>query len=137
MRAYSWSAIIDPHDPSDLFSWTCDVHLDLGPGFESAWLFPGGFMLAATLEKFTVPVKVGLTLHDRSTLARLGLSVGNTVIHPGSRGFQTLELWNHGPRSITLTQGMPIAQLVQHECYGREYIGRYQDQTRGPHEARL
>lgn len=130
----TWQEIFEDGDFGT--SPTKDICLDLG-SHESMWLFPGEFVLASTLEYFNVPRGVLLTLHDKSTLARLGLVVGNTLINPGSRGHQTLELSNRGPHSITLTHGMPIAQLVQHACdEGYYYAGRYQDQEPGPHEAR-
>jgi dCTP deaminase len=37
-------------------------------------------------------------VHDKSTWARRGLVVQNTVIEPGWHGYQTtIELTNHGP----------------------------------------
>jgi dCTP deaminase len=60
------------------------------------------------------------------------------VIEPGWRGFLTLELTNHGPETIKIMRAMPIAQILFHftdkDTVG--YEGKYQDQERGPQEAR-
>lgn len=133
----AWDSILSPErTPAENRKATCDIHLDLGNGFESCWVYPGSFVLVATRELFMVPGDILLTVHDLSTLARQGVTVGNTVIQPGSRGYQTIEVWNHGPRPFALRQGMPIAQLVQHQVCAQSYEGRYQDQTRGPHGPR-
>ena len=76
-------------------------------------------------------------VHDKSTWARRGLSVFNTVIEPGWRGFLTLELVNHGQNSLRLVAGQGIAQVVFHvldepteQPYPAE--AKYQDQPYGP-----
>lgn len=85
-----------------------------------------------------MPKNVVGIVHDKSTWARRGLAVQNTVIEPGWRGFLTLELTNHGSVPIKIERAMPIAQIVFHftdeETVG--YEGKYQDQERGPQEAR-
>lgn len=134
-----WDSILRPERNADENRQpTMDIHLDLADGFTSCWLYPGAFLLVATIEEFHVPDDVLLTVHDRSTLARQGVLVGNTVIQPGSRGFQTIEMWNRGREAVPLYKGMAIAQLVQHEVPRQvpSYAGRYQDQTRGPHGPR-
>lgn len=73
-----------------------DLRVDLGEGFEDddaeCVIGPGRFQLAATLEHFTMPDDVVGVVHDKSTWARRGLCVQNTVIEPGWRGYLTLEL---------------------------------------------
>jgi dCTP deaminase len=99
---------------------------------------PGGFALASTLEKFEMPGDVLGVVHDKSTWARLGLALQNTVIEPGWRGFLTLELTNHGPSPLSLFAGQPIAQIIFQqldESAERPYSGKYQDQTAGPQRA--
>lgn len=97
-------------------------------------LEPGRFILASTIEKFTMPPNVLGIVHDKSTWARLGLAVQNTVIEPGWQGWLTLELTNHGGDLLTIKRGMPIAQVIFHfvdqETVG--YEGKYQNQKRGP-----
>lgn len=115
-----------------------DVCLDLG-GFNSMQLEPGGFLLAATLERFSMPDDVCATVHDKSTWARLGLSAFNTFIDPGWCGFLTLELSNRSRDVLLLKRGDPIVQIkfefldapTEHP-----YSGKYQNQARGPQEAR-
>jgi dCTP deaminase len=78
-------------------------------------------------------------VHDKSSWARRGLTVQNTLIEPGWRGFLTLEITNHSHESIVLKRGMAIAQVVFHrldEAAERPYSGKYQGQGPGPQEAR-
>lgn len=101
-------------------------------------LAPGGFALAATAEHFIMPNNVVGIVHDKSSWARKGLTVQNTVIEPGWRGYLTLELANHGPDDLVLTWHDPIAQIVFHwldEPTCQPYEGKYQDQPRGPQKA--
>lgn len=103
-------------------------------------LEPGMFVLAATLEKFHMPHSVCAVVHDKSSWARRGLCVQNTVFEPGWFGYATLELTNHGKEIIYLSKGMPIAQVMFHMLDARTdqpYKGKYQNQESGPQEARV
>ncbi len=116
-----------------------------------------GFALASTIERFEMPNDVVGMVCDKSSWARCGLTVFNTIIEPGWRGFLTLELKNLGNGMITLRRGMPIAQIIFMKTdevvsapYGSNtrhglsdrYPGqgrssdKYQDQGRGPRGAR-
>lgn len=111
-----------------------DVRLDQG-----VVLAPGDFVLASTLEYFMMPKDVVGIVHDKSTWARRGLAVQNTVIEPGWCGYLTLELTNHQREVLTLPEGTPVAQILFH-ALDREtdspYVGKYQNQERGPQSAR-
>lgn len=105
---------------------------------------PGGFVLASSFERFQMPNNLLGVVHDKSTWARLGLCVQNTVIEPGWEGFLTLELTNHNSQAlgnrIRLIRGMPIAQVIFHildQPTSQPYRGKYQDQKAGPQEAIL
>jgi dCTP deaminase len=103
------------------------------------YLHPGDFLLAATVERFEMPVDCVGRVCDKSSLARIGLSVFNTVIEPGWRGFLTLELVNNSRHVITLLQGQAIAQVLfelTDEPVQNPYDGKYQDQAAGPQAAR-
>lgn len=96
------------------------------------------FALASTVEKFDMPQNFVAIVHDKSTWARRGLSVFNTVIEPGWRGWLTLELIYHGWKPLHIPAGAGIAQAIFHELaeaatYGN---GKYQDQPDRPVEAR-
>lgn len=107
---------------------------------ESMTLRPGDFRLASTIEHFDMPPDLLAFVHDKSTWARRALTVQNTVIEPGWRGFLTLELTNHGVETIELLAGMPIAQIVFHRldvATELPYAGKYQDQEAGPQAACL
>lgn len=98
-------------------------------------LNPGQFMLASTIERFTMPTNLLGIVHDKSTWARMGLAVQNTVIEPGWCGWLTLELTNHGTEPLIIKRGDPIAQIVFHYLDSPAsvaYDGKYQNQKRGP-----
>lgn len=99
----------------------------------------GEFRISSTIEHFDMPNDVMAIVHDKSTWARCGLSVFNTVIEPGWRGFLTLELVNHSYRPLEIEAGMPIAQIVFHRLDEpvEGYAGKYQDQADRPVEAIL
>jgi len=98
----------------------------------------GEFVLASTIERFQMPIDVIGFVHDKSSWARQGLTVQNTVIEPGWSGFLTLELTNHSRHQIMLKRGMPIAQIVFHftDHPTTGYLGKYNEQERGPQRAR-
>lgn len=99
---------------------------------------PGEFLLAATVEHFSMPLDLVGIVHDKSSWARRGLTVQNTVLEPGWRGYLTLELTNHGQHMLELPTGIPIAQIIFHKIEGpvQYYNGKYQEQSRGPQNAR-
>lgn len=96
---------------------------------------PGSFRLLSSVEHFHMPNDVIGFVHDKSTWARQGIAVQNTVIEPGWRGFLTLEVTNHGMHMVTVREGDPIAQIVFHKMAARPqmtYAGKYQDQPEYP-----
>jgi dCTP deaminase len=106
---------------------------------EEISIWPGQFVLASTVEKFRMHDDLIAFVHDKSTLARRGIALQNTVIEPGWTGFLTLEITNHGRERVYLPVGSPIAQIVFHlldEAAERPYEGRYQNQEPGPQGAR-
>ena len=133
-----------------------DVRLD-----QDVTIYPGFTVLCSTLEKFHMPRDLVAIVHDKSTWARLGLQVQNTVAEPGWCGYLTLELtyaplispsdpwwkilWKRQLLAsglyppMVLRAGTPIAQVLFHltdkmtQGYGG---GKYQNQERGPQEAR-
>ena len=109
------------------WNWTVD---DPDHGYTSG---SGRFCLASTLEEFDMPHNLCGIVHDKSTWARKGLSVFNTVIEPGWRGFLTLELVYHGEQPLRLEAGTGIAQVIFHEIQTpARYEGKYQDQADMP-----
>lgn len=106
---------------------------------EDFTMTPGKFVLASTMEQFTMPDDCIAYVKDKSTWARRGICLQNTVIEPGWRGFLTLEITHHGNAFVRITAGDPIAQIVFHrldEPAERPYNGKYQDQERGPQAPR-
>lgn len=91
------------------------------------------FSLASTHEYFDMPYNLVAVVHDKSTWARRGLSVFNTVIEPAWRGWLTLELVYHGWGVLRIPAGAGIAQVLFHEITDRAaYTGKYQDQPNRP-----
>ena len=91
------------------------------------------FMLASTIEEFNMPSYLVGVVHDKSTWARQGLSVLNTIIEPGWKGFLTLELVYHGDKSLIIKAGSGIAQVLFHETFNDAiYSGKYQNQEDRP-----
>lgn len=111
------------------------------PEGESFVLHPGEFVLASTLEKFTLPTHLAGRLEGKSSLGRLGLLTHSTAgfIDPGFSGYITLELSNVANLPITLWPGMKVGQLAIFKMsspaevpYGTGKLGsKYQGQ-RGP-----
>ncbi|KKN38554.1 hypothetical protein LCGC14_0752490 [marine sediment metagenome] len=99
---------------------------------------PGGFRLGCTLETIKMPHNIVGLIKDKSTWARRGLSVFNTLIDPGFEGQITLELKNQGTELLKMPYGIGIAQIIFFECGEVEnpYSGKYQGQTgiTGPKE---
>jgi len=107
---------------------------------EDRIMWPGRFCLASTIEEFRMPDNLMAIVHDKSTWARRGLTVQNTVIEAGWSGFLTLELTLHSFKPVIIWAGSPIAQIVFHqldEPTEQPYSGKYQNQKRGPQEAIL
>lgn len=107
---------------------------------QETYVMPGEFALASTVEHFDIPSDVLATVMDKSTWARLGLSLFNTVIEPGWKGWLTLELVNHSLDTIEIPAGSPIAQIVFQrldQTTDRPYAGKYQSQPDRPVSAIL
>ena len=102
-------------------------------------LYFGGnkrFVLASTIEEFDMPPFLVAVVHDKSTWARQGLSVLNTVIEPGWKGFLTMELVYHGDTPLIIKAGSGIAQVLFHEKFSNaSYDGKYQNQEDRPVES--
>ncbi len=93
----------------------------------------GRFALASAMEYFDMPCELMAVVHDKSTWARRGLSVFNTVIEPGWRGFLTLELVYNREDELIIPAGSGIAQVIFHEiAVPVRYQGKYQDQPNKP-----
>jgi dCTP deaminase len=98
-------------------------------------LMRGEFALASTVERFAMPTDVLAKVADKSTWARRGLAVQNTIIEPGWTGWLTLELTNHGHTPIDIEAGAPIAQIIFHQLLEPteiHYSGKYQNQADAP-----
>lgn len=94
------------------------------------------FRLASTVERFQMPNNLVGIVHDKSTWARRGLSVFNTVIESGWHGWLTLKLVYHGRGILRIPAGAGIAQVLFHElAEPAEYTGKYNGQPDRPVQA--
>ena len=98
----------------------------------------GDFCLASAIEEFQMPPNLVGIVHDKSTWARQGLSVFNTVIEPSWRGHLTLELTYHGRDGLHIPAGAGIAQVIFHAtAVDGFYDGKYQNQADMPVSAKM
>ena len=89
----------------------------------------GQFALASSPDLFQMPADLVGVVHDKSTWARQGLGVFNTVIEPGWHGELVLELTYHGTEPLHIPAGAGIAQVIFHSITEPvEYTGKYQHQ---------
>lgn len=77
-------------------------------------LEPGGFLLGVTVEYIRMPPNVTGLVKDKSTYARCGIALQNTVLEAGWHGQVTLEITNHSNRPVLLRPGEGIAQILFH-----------------------
>ena len=99
---------------------------------------PGEFKLSGAVEYFNIPINVGGFIMDKSSWIRKGLTVFNTFLEPGWRGYATIELMNHSKHKIKVPKGCTIAQVVFEfldKPATKPYHGRYQDQKLGPQKS--
>ena len=104
------------------------------------FLTPGDFTLVTTIEHVKLPNDIMGQIVEKSTWARQGLSLFNTVFDPGWEGYPTLELANLGSKAFHIDHGMPIAQMIfmyLNVHTDQPYVGKYQRQEQEPTEARL
>lgn len=97
------------------------------------WHHDCRFTLASAVERFSMPNNLVGVVHDKSTWARQGLSVFNTVVEPGWEGYLTLELVYHGTYPLRIPAGAGIAQVLFHQTKELScYSGKYENQEDRP-----
>ena len=113
--------------------------MTMGPTIEvDGQLEHGRFTLASAIEEFDMPTDLVGVVHDKSTWARQGLSVFNTVIEPGFKGGLTLELVFHGNKELIIPAGAGIAQVIFTSlAHDARYEGKYNGQSTDPVPARF
>ena len=74
--------------------------------------FKGRFCLAQAIELFQMPADLVGQVKDKSTWARKGLNVFNTVTEPKWNGYLTMELVFHGNEKVVIPAGCGIAQVL-------------------------
>lgn len=107
----------------------------------------GNFVLIGSLERFKVPNNLCMKVLDKSSWARQGVFVQNTIAEPGWEGFLTLEVSFHNRKTVwnyyklfgrkIIPAGCPIAQVLFEQLDEPTilpYKGKYQNQQSGPVE---
>ncbi len=104
-------------------------------------LEPRQFILAKTLERIALPIEGGppylaARIEGKSSRARCGVLVHFTAptVHPGWDGPLTLEMANLGTTTFLLRPGMPIAQLIIEQVYGKPFVNPSQFQNQSTPE---
>jgi len=138
--------VLGPH-PGHIFR---KIYIDPRPTTQTDWEqqcllaktlreTPLNYSLANTVENFHMPRNVKAEVADKSTYARLFMSVFNTFIDPGFCGNLQLEIVNHSAETIEIKAGTPICQVV-FDWMDRKtagYSGKYQNQKAGVVSARM
>lgn len=111
---YSKVAYIDLRKPSLNRNMTKELRVKKDEAFI---LQPGDFVLATSIEYFTLADNLVARLEGRSSLGRLGIVVHSTasVYEPGWRGVVVMELGNLGRMPVALYPGMRICALTFEE----------------------
>jgi len=101
-------------------------------------IFPGEFVLGATLETVHIGPSIVGELTGRSSFGRLALLIHATagLVDSGVHGTLTLELANLGGNAIKLRAGDVIGQIVIYQTkskcavtYGERKYSKYQNQV--------
>lgn len=102
---------IDPYDKSLSGDITKIVKVNEKEPFI---LQPSDFVLATTIESFTLPDDLLARLEGRSSLGRLGIVVHSTasIFEPGWQGKVVMELGNLGRMPVALYPGMRVCALT-------------------------
>lgn len=125
-KAYIGGSLLDPVHVTEKDFVTFENEVYVIP--------PKGFVLAHTMEYLRLPRDVTGMVKDKSTYARCGITLQNTVLEAGWEGQVTLEITNHLDRPVVLRSGHGIAQVVFFQgtpctvSYG-DRKGKYQGQT--------
>lgn len=110
-RAFSTVDLADPE-------WNARGALGDAEEMDSLTIFPGEFVLGASVEALSLPDDVIGQLSTPSHMARFGLSFiqSSALVHPGfgrtSSTQITFEITSVNPAPLTLPAGLPVCHLV-------------------------
>jgi len=133
---------IDPRKPKLAMDMTKEVTVASQKSFI---LQPNDFVLATTIETFSLPDDLLARLEGRSSLGRLGIVVHSTasVFDPGWNGVVVMELGNLGRMPVALYPGMRVCALTFEELstpaevpYSKKKKAKYINQS-APEESKI
>jgi dCTP deaminase len=109
--AHSKYPYFDPYNKDFSSDVTTEVKVGTGEPFI---LQPGDFVLATTVESFSLPDNLLARLEGRSSLGRLGIIVHSTasIFEPGWKGKVVMEMGNMGRMAVALYPGMRVCALT-------------------------
>ena len=125
---------IDPKNPRPATDMMKEITV---VGDQPFILQPGDFVLATTIESFTLPDDLLARLEGRSSLGRLGIVVHSTasIFEPGWQGVVVMELGNLGRMPVALYPGMRVCALTFEELsspadvpYNKKKSAKYANQ---------
>ncbi|AMD43462.1 hypothetical protein ZC03_085 [Pseudomonas phage ZC03] len=126
------------HEPSNT-SWgltECGYDIRIK---QDVWLHPfKRFVLASSIEYFSMPDYLMGRVLNKSTWARRGLDASMTTnIEPGWKGYLTLELVYSRYKPLFIPAGSGICQVIFEEVKNpAQYSGKYQNQPDHPVSAK-
>lgn len=132
---HSRYAYIDPVNEDFSKDMTKVVHIKKNEPFI---LQPSDFVLATTIESFSLPADLLARLEGRSSLGRLGIVVHSTasIFEPGFSGNVVMEMGNLGRMPVALYEGMRVCALTfeQLSCpaqipYNKKRTAKYMHQN--------
>lgn len=111
---HSKHAFIDPFRPNNSQELTKLITVKENEPFI---LHPNDFVLATTIESFSLSDDLVARLEGRSSLGRLGIVVHSTasIFEPGWQGKVVMELGNLGRMPVALYPGMRVCALTFEE----------------------
>ncbi len=119
----------------DKISYCNDSHVPINPVNDIAMCYkeveindgyilePGKFVLGSAMEYIKLPLGVIGVVYNRSTLARMGISVNaSSYVNPGYEGNLPLAINNFGNIPVTLIPGVRVCQLVLYTLSGKVMV---------------
>lgn len=122
--AHSKYPYFDPRDKE----LSKDVTTEVKVGDNEPFILqPGDFVLATTIESFSLPDNLLARLEGRSSLGRLGIVVHSTasIFEPGWRGKVVMEMGNLGRMPVALYPMMRVCALTFEELSSPAQVPYY------------
>ncbi len=122
--------LFETNKPKDIYE-----ELELAKGFE---LLPNSFIYASTVEKIKIPSNMCGIILPRSSFARIGLTLPNSMYaNPSYEGHLPIIIHNHSPYKIKIPPYIKVAQLLLCELKGEAMPYKEDENSKYFNEAKL